>query len=348
MAKALTMATPLVISLLLLPLLPCQSIHLDIHIPLPDGCLKYHALLANRLLRQASRRTFGGGTTAADDDDMPMPTEEVNLFSLHTPHITLYLADFDLEVSEISGSNNNEAGALPLNDTKVTAFISEISSINFTEIILSTSMECTITYSSNDAPDTYYIINGAYTMLPIAKNPCLQTLSDTILQYMKSYLRHPVVVPNWVAELPEPSRSASIYRCREYGSPNVLEGFDPHVTVGYDPSSLRLGPLQNERSATYSPVIDNIEGISLNNSNNNRANDDLKWRIDAMQQWNDLYRQALSSGNCADEVQGIALGKVGVGGTVLANTRMGYWDIGPPPGDQNMMLARHFAIMQME
>jgi len=333
------MATPVVLTLLLLPLLLCQSIHLDIHIPLPDGCLKYHALLANRLLRQASRRTFGGGTTAtaaADDDDTPMPTEEVNLFSVHTPHITLYLADFDLEVSEISRSNNNEPGALPLNDTKVSAFMDEISSINFTEIILSTgSMECPITYYSNDAPsDTYYIINGAYTMLPIAKNPCLQTLSDTILQYMKSYLRHPVVVPPWVAELPEPSRSSSIYRCREYGSPNVLEGFDPRVTVGYDPSSsLRLGTMQNdvERSVKYSPVIDNREGNSLYNSSSsssNRAND-LQWRIDAMQQWNEIYRQALSSGNyCADEVvQGIALGKVGVGGTVLANTRMGTLDL---------------------
>jgi hypothetical protein len=313
-----TMLTVLLLTLLLLPL-QCQSIYLDIHIPLPDGCLKYHALLANRLLRHGSADESGG---AADI----LPTEQVNLFSSHTPHISLYLADFALEVSNLSINNN---GSIPilLNDTKVSAFLNEISSINLTEII--TRMECTLAFYSKNPSNTFYIINGDYTMLPIANTPCLQTLSDTILFAMKSYLRQPVVVPNWVADLPEPSRSASIYRSREYGSPNVLEGFDPHVTVGFDTPTILLTPSQQVRSAMQ--LILGSGGNSLDNHSNNQANN-LQWRIDAMNQWNDIYQQAVTSESCVNQVSRIALGKVGVGGTVLANSRMGYWDI--PPGDR--------------
>ena len=319
------MATPTLLSVLLLTLLllplQCQSIYLDIHIPLPDGCLKYHALLANRLLRHESADASGGG--AADI----LPTEQVNLFSSHTPHISLYLADFDLEISTLS-INNNGSIPIPLNDTKVSAILNDISSINLTEII--TGMECTLTFYSKNPTNTYYIINGDYTMLPIANTPCLQTLSDTILFSVKSYLRQPVVVPNWVAELPEPSRSASIYRSREFGSPNVLEGFDPHVTVGFDPPTLLLTPSQQVRSAMQSPILGSDGNSPDNNSNNQVSN--LQWRIDAMNQWNDIYQQAVMSERCVDQVSRIALGKVGVGGTVLANSRMGNWDI--PPGDR--------------
>ena len=41
---------------------------------------------------------------------------------------------------------------------------------------------------------------------------------------------------DWAAQLPEPVCSAVINRSQQYGSPYVLEGFHPHVTVGFDPS----------------------------------------------------------------------------------------------------------------
>ena len=44
-----------------------------------------------------------------------------------------------------------------------------------------------------------------------------------------------------------------------------------------------------------------------------------------MERWNDEYRR-VPIGACADDARGIALGVSSVGGTVLANSRMGYWE----------------------
>ena len=272
----------------------CHSIHLDIHIPLPKGCLNYHALLANRLLRSASR-------PPTHDHNLTQPTEQVNLFSEHTAHLTLYLANFDLEMNnnndapQTSGGtdNNNIAVSTALNQTKVDAFKNTISSLNFTDVLAGLNCPLSYTTSSKDADDSiFYNIHGAYTMLSIGITPCLQKLSDSILHSLKEFLKYPIEVPSWVAELPEPDRSAAIYRTRQYGSPNVLQGFSPHVTVGYDLNFL------------------------LSN---------LQWRIDTMNQWNDAYKQVRET--CIDRVQGIALGKTGMGGTVLSSGRMGYWNV---------------------
>ena len=48
-----------------------------------------------------------------------------------------------------------------------------------------------------------------------------------------------------------------------------------------------------------------------------------------MKEWEQQYEHA--SATCIDEVEGIALGKTGLGGTVLTNSRMGYWDLGIKP-----------------
>ena len=44
-----------------------------------------------------------------------------------------------------------------------------------------------------------------------------------------------------------------------------------------------------------------------------------------MSQWSEMYNQG--SATCVDEVEGIALGKTGLGGTGLVNSRMGYWNL---------------------
>jgi len=252
------------------------------------------------------------------------PSEHVDLFMRHTPHVTLYLADFDLEVEEEAADDtdaNGDAGrtandsidqaARALNLTKVAAFKDAIASLNFTEII--SGWNCPLTFSvpeedrnPNSPSSSFYKINGAYVMLPISNTPCLQTLSTALLHALSSYLTHPIVVPSWVASLTEPVRSASIFRSRTYGSPNVLEGFDPHVTVGFDETVVRVSGAAQDNDA---------------DSSSERSN--LQWRVDTMEEWNEAYRQ--ERGTCMDEVQGIALGKTGVGGTVLAGSRMGYW-----------------------
>ena len=217
--------------LLLFPLLLCQSIYLDIHVPLPQrGCLEYQALFANRLLssstRPASSPTQIGESSQTDDGaSSSTSTEQVDLFNKHTPHITLYLANFDLEVN-----NDNNIELQQLNETKVNEFKQTISSLNFTDILIGLQ-NCHLSFKSTANDEIFYNINGSYTMLPIEVTPCLQSLSTTLLHALQSHLHHPIQVPSWVANMDEPQRSKAIYRTRQYGSPNVLEAYVPHVTV---------------------------------------------------------------------------------------------------------------------
>ncbi|KAL7534185.1 hypothetical protein ACHAXR_005706 [Thalassiosira sp. AJA248-18] len=255
------------------------AVHLDIHVPLPQGCLKYNSLLANRSLRQAS-----SSSQPKSEEKVPQPY-------------------FDLEVDTHKSSDGSTPVAL--NQTKVKSFVDVISTINFTEII--DGWNCPLSFSKDQVTSAYYNINGAFTMLPIEDTPCLQTLSTTLLHSLQSYLKYPIAVPEWVASLPEPTRSAAIYRSRTYGSPNVLDGFAPHVTVGYDPIGSDSSPASDQNS--------------------------LQWRLDAMKEWNEAYEQVRDT--CIDKVQGIALGKTGVGGTVLANSRIHYWDLVTGDGQHN-------------
>ena len=340
----------------------CQCILLDMHIPLMagGGCVRDYALLANRLLLRGASSSSSGSNEDGGDEEM------VHLDTIHVPHVTLYLADFDLEVSDEEAeevedlaeqhrqtsrrslSHHHEdddwnshtapttAKQRPLNQTKVDMFLRTISSINFNDIItrstnpiegrggchlslisssssMDTSLLSSISSSTLSSREDlhYYAINGNYIMLPINKTSCLSTLSNTLLMKLKQYIHHPVLVPSWVANLPEPERSAAIYRARTYGSSNVLEGFVPHVTVGFEPSSI-------------------IPHDDVGSRRRRR-----QWRMDVMERWNDIYLNQsiiISNGTngqqCTDDiVMAIALGKSSVGGTVVANSNLGYWPI---------------------
>jgi len=277
-------------------------------------------LRANELLRSFSR--IQNVSTHNDENGLPEPLEQIDLFSRHTPHITLFLADFDLELdhNHIIGEDNE---LVQLNDTKVDSFLDTISTINFTNVMH--GLDCTLSlstqsfiepvnYSNND--DKYYTINGAFTMLNVQNTPCLKSLSSTILHTVESFVKRPVIVPSWAASLPEPQRSAAIYRSRKYGSPNVLEGFIPHLTVGFDPPSAITAAASHHHSLR-------IEHTSR------------QWREDAMEQWNEGF--ALVKDRCSSKVKGIAVGRNSVGGTVLANSRMRYWSVG---GDEAQVVMR--------
>ena len=65
---------------------------------------------------------------------------------------------------------------------------------------------------------------------------CLQRLSNAIVDATQSFVLHGdnQTAPSWIYDLPEPHRSRKIKYFEQYGSPNVYDEFDPHVTVGYD------------------------------------------------------------------------------------------------------------------
>lgn len=375
---------------MMITLLPSsQAIHLDVHIPLPNGCLMAQALRANLLLkdightpppqrREPNSHEKDDESTTVPEDSQALMEEQVDLFMRHTPHITLYLADFDLDKAVV---NSTDAAGVrdELNHTRVDALLKTISSINFTDIVNVSECPLSFTTASNDQSspkqsdeyfslntDQYYIINGDYIMLPVKNTPCLQTLSDALLEPLQQYLKHPIEIPSWVDSLPEPKRSEKISATMRYGSPNVLGGFEPHVTVGYDPSAVAsnsraaacpsgqcldyTGTCQTEVNCFADPC-DMMECVApkvcranycggcnasceqVNTEKNDEntvelsTNEEtsLQMRVEAMQQWNDDY-QLIHEG-CVDQVEGIAVGRNGIGGTVITGSRMKYWSL---------------------
>lgn len=332
---------PLIHRLLLLSatvLSKSAAINLDIHIPVPTGgCVMEEALRANLLLRDASPARSSSSSSSSSPVDgnstrslpeIEPPSEHIDLFVQHTPHVTLFLSDFDLETNNATLSTSSDgrnddatnAHSSPLNQTKLQQFLDTISSLNVTH--LTHSMDCSLSYTTNpttthtqtpSSPLKYYTLSGPYAMLPIQTTSCLQTLSSHIYHALQPFLRRPIVVPSWVASLPEPERSRAIYRCREYGSPNVGEGFVPHVSVGFDP------PLEG--------VAKDLEG---------------DWRVEVMEEWNEGH--AAIQGKCVDQIGGIAVGKTGEGGTVLANGRLGYWDLGGVARSENYVIMKTYRL----
>ena len=295
----------------------------------------------------------------------------MDLFTKDIPHVTLYLADFDLEANSL-----NASAPVTLNQTKVDAFVKTIGSLNFTSINasscpLSFKAETTVAtptdsfFSINN--DKYFIISGAYTMIPVEKNSCLQHLSDSLLAPLKKFLKMPADIPSWVNELPEEEKNNRVSKIEKFGSPNVLEFFEPHVTVGYDehyynpilratqcPDGQCLdlqGACQPVVNCFADPCIEvpgekcgqgelckanfcggcnfSCESLSVQDS----VHGQTQLRLDAMEQWNEQFQ--MISSDCDGNVMGIAVGKTGLGGTVLANSRLGHWGLYDDIKDHN-------------
>jgi hypothetical protein len=51
---------------------------------------------------------------------------------------------------------------------------------------------------------------------------------------LKKYVHRPPPVPDWVYSLPLKERRRALELIERFGSPNVLDRFQPHVTVGFD------------------------------------------------------------------------------------------------------------------
>jgi hypothetical protein len=189
--------------LLLLPYC-IVSLQLNIHLPLRkvneswefDLCPYNAALEANLALRQVSE------------------SEQLDFFSHHSPHITMFLSDFDTSVK-------NESQVLE----EITTILQEVVA-NHSQIM------CQVAW-----PTDAVHVAGAYSMYAVPRNACLQKLSDEIVQALNPYITKPQVIPEWVYNLPPLKRWRKIYMIQKYGSPNVFGEYEPHVTVGYDEGS---------------------------------------------------------------------------------------------------------------
>lgn len=206
----------------------CDATVLDIHIPLrstehntnDDKCCPYNqALLWNLRLRQQQQQQHEQNIDGDGDPKQKQPAEFVDFFSLHTPHVTLYLADFDLETKTNAATPAAAHGKTTppaLNQTKLHALIKAVTST------VSAFDPCDVVLSGG------VVEAGSYTMLNVQRTPCLQGLSDAVVHNTKEFVRFPAVVPDWAKD--DPQKVRNVVR---YGSPNVFQDFHPHVTVGY-------------------------------------------------------------------------------------------------------------------
>ncbi|BFU22110.1 hypothetical protein EHI8A_175460 [Entamoeba histolytica HM-1:IMSS-B] len=78
--------------------------------------------------------------------------------------------------------------------------------------------------------------SGKYFMFRATNTPCLQKLSDQITLFTSPFRDTNYTCPSWVDTLPEEEKNKKKKYCDSYGSPNVFEGFDPHVTLVYSDS----------------------------------------------------------------------------------------------------------------
>ena len=195
----------------------CNGILLDIHLPLKN-ILNAHSCVYEEAIRWNA--AFQKNKNKNRLNNEKNENEFIDFSCLHTPHVTLYLADFD-----VIESYDDEEGKYEMMEL-IQAIENAIDEIK--EKKLDENMICSMEI-------TDVTIQGAYTMLNIQKNACLQYISDTIVNHTKSFVSFPSSVPDWVYTIPDPKvREEKIELIREYGSPNVFEGFDPHVTVSFE------------------------------------------------------------------------------------------------------------------
>jgi hypothetical protein len=189
-----------------------MAILLDIHIPLhgqhghdhdtphsASSCMHDVAMDMNQELRNllAPRNT---------NINVNINPEKVDFTTKHTPHVTLYLADF------MEDTDSMEELVTVLKETVPVLLV-----------------PCNMTL---DQPLPYSAKSG-YAMIGVELSTCLQLLSDTLVHRTHHLITQPAPIPDWVYALKEPLRSRKIHLIQQYGSPNVFSEFQPHVTVAY-------------------------------------------------------------------------------------------------------------------
>ena len=125
---------------------------------------------------------------------------EVDLKRAHTAHVTLYLTEWQ--------------STAPV-ERALASLLPRLS-----------SERCTLALTSPYAA-------GNFAMLRVTLTSCLQRSSDLVVNSTHTLAVQNQSVPAWVYGLPEPTRSEKIRYVQLYGSPNVFDQFQPHVTIGW-------------------------------------------------------------------------------------------------------------------
>ena len=214
----------------------CNAIELDIHLPLHYGTdwmskANFHNLCPYNMALESNLALIDHALPDKSNPESTRPAEQIDFFDKHVPHVTLYLADFAIE-------NRSPNGNILPGTTNHTLLQPLLSSIQTSLASTPNITQCTVTLDLDvtPTPNDHPIVNGYYAKWNVLHTPCLQRLSDTIVDAAHSYARtgDQATVPEWVYNLPEATKRKKIQYVKEYGSPNVRDEFRPHVTVGYD------------------------------------------------------------------------------------------------------------------
>jgi len=143
--------------------------------------------------------------------------QQLDFITKQDPHATLYLTMFDSK--HITSGSLQKASELALK----TAFSNPTCSN-------SPQMEIGTTFTAS----------GAYAMLSVTNIACLQLLSDSLVNATSSFVAPYAKekIPSWVYDLPPDQQQGKIDMIHLYGSPNVFESFDPHVTLLADSTNI--------------------------------------------------------------------------------------------------------------
>lgn len=91
--------------------------------------------------------------------------------------------------------------------------------------------------------------NNGYVMLSVAQNKKLQELSNTVVNILSNLRDKTAHIPVWAAS--DQGRKALFY---QYGSPNVLQYFNPHFSI-FDVEHLN----KEQNARLYQIVLQSIE-----------------------------------------------------------------------------------------
>jgi len=155
------------------------------------------------------------------------PHNEVD-FRLTIPHITLYLTEYvSANISDVVTTLN---GVIPKLAKKIGS--------------------CRIDFGKPFAQGQYYMWR---TEVP----DCMQQIADNLTMELAKYRNVDQEVPDWVLTLPEPMRSERIALVHQYGSPNVFNYFDPHLTLAWSDQD-DLTKLDQLNYPRFSFMVDQI------------------------------------------------------------------------------------------
>lgn len=181
---------------------------------------------------------LGGAASAAIAANAFLSTRmanEVDLNSTAMPHVTLYLTEWMCDPQEHACKD-------PVNDA--------LSGAVYGLATHTCSVEVGAPYAA-----------GQFAMLNVTLTECIQFASDSIVNETFALAVPNQSVPSWVDSLPEPERSEKIADVKKYGSPNVFDQFQPHVTIGWASNASAVEAAI--AALTFEPVTFSADVVAL-------------------------------------------------------------------------------------